>query len=144
MTGARRRLDDSGSAELMFLILIPVLLLALGIVVDFGGYMRAKDEAGWCAQQSARAAAEHMDLNLAQTSGVAVVTGSGAVAAAEQTAAASGMTGTATFNGDGSVTATCSTDYKVVVLVLPGATTWGATESATSRPARGVTQEQRP
>lgn len=144
MSAGNRQYDDQGGVELFVLILIPVMLIALGLVVDLGGYMRAGDRAAWCAQQAARAATGRIDLDQAQTDGTAVVSGDAAVTTAQQMAVAAEMTGTAELNPDGTLTATCTTEFRPMILAVPGLTTWHITEQATSRPARGITSEQRP
>lgn len=142
MSSAGRRRDDQGGVELFVLVLIPIMLLSLGLVVDLGGYMRAGDRAAWCAQQAARAATGRLDLAQAQTDGTAVVAADAAVTTARQMAVAAEMTGTAALNADGTLTATCTTEYEPMILTVPGLTTWHITEQATSRPARGITSEQ--
>jgi Flp pilus assembly protein TadG len=137
-----RRRDEEGGVELFVLVLIPVMLLALGLVVDLGGYLRAGDRAAWCAQQAARAATGRLDLDQVQAAGTAVVGGDAAVVTAQQMAVAAGMVGTATINADGSLTATCTAEYEPIILAGPGLTTWHVTEQATSRPARGITEEE--
>ncbi|MCL2466970.1 MAG: pilus assembly protein TadG-related protein [Micrococcales bacterium] len=137
-----RRLDDGGGAELFVLVSVMAMLVALGLVVDGGGYMRAKDDAVWCAQQAARAAAERIDLEQVQETGsTPVLVGSVADATAQQVAGGAGMAGVSALNADGSVTVTCSTEYAPVVLAVAGARSWTVTEQATARPARGINQE---
>ncbi|MCL2424552.1 MAG: hypothetical protein FWD11_11790 [Micrococcales bacterium] len=113
-----------------------VMLVALGPVVG-GEDIRAVDE--WCAEQTARTAAERIDQ--AQGSGTPVLDGSLADATAQQVAGGAAMTGVTVVNADGSVTVTCSTQYSPVVLAVAGMSSWTVTEQATARPARGISQE---
>lgn len=137
-----RKIDDQGGTELFMLVVVFALLIGLGLVVDGGGYMRAKDQAGWCAEQAARAAAERVDLIQVQTDGMAVVLSGPAASTASQSAADGGMVGTTTLNADGSVTVTCTTEYTPVVLAVVGGAPWSVTEQATARPARGISGEE--
>jgi len=132
-----RRGDDRGGTELFVLVTLFAMLIALGLVVDGGGLMRAQDEAAWCAQQAARAGAERIDLNQVQIDGTSVLLESAAVATALQVVAAAGMEGTAVVNADGSLTVTCTTEYRPVVAVWSGAPSWHITQEATARPIRG-------
>jgi len=133
-----RRTDDRGGTELFVLVTLFAMLIALGLVVDGGGLMRAQDEAAWCAQQAARAGVTRLDLAQAALGDAPVLDGPAAVATALQVVAAAGMEGTAVVNADGSLTVTCTTEYRPVVAVWDGAPSWHITQEATARPIRGV------
>lgn len=135
---------DDGGIELFVIIVVLAAVAALGLVVDAGGYLRAKDQAAWCAQQASRAGAGQLDLAQGLADGTPVVVGSQAVAAAQRAVAVGGNTGQAWANADGSVTVSCTVEYHPVVFTMAGTTTWSATEQGTARPYHGINQPQEP
>ena len=135
----KRHRSDEGATELFVLVCVMAMLVALGLVVDGGGYMRAQDGAAWCAHQAARAGGQRLDMDAAQSNGT-VSSGQEAAEAAAQVVSASGMTGSTTIGADGSVTVECTTTYTTVVLGLVGLGTLPVAEQATARPVRGISQ----
>ncbi len=118
--------QERGSATLFILILAVGLLIMVGLVVDGGGQVNAKDQANSVAQSAARAAV----VNISDaTGGTPVIDTASAQAAAQTYIAAAGKTGTVTINGN-NVTVTVTSNYQTVFLSLAGINT--LTGSATS------------
>ncbi|AFR34596.1 Tad domain-containing protein [Arthrobacter sp. Rue61a] len=118
--------QERGSATPFILILAVGLLIMVGLVVDGGGQVNAKDQANSVAQSAARAAV----VNISDaTGGTPVIDTASAQAAAQTYIAAAGKTGTVTINGN-NVTVTVTSNYQTVFLSLAGINT--LTGSATS------------
>lgn len=118
--------QERGSATPFILILAVGLLIMVGLVVDGGGQVNAKDQANSVAQSAARAAV----VNISDaTGGTPVIDAASAQTAAQTYIAAAGKTGTVTINGN-NVTVTVTSNYQTVFLSLAGINT--LTGSATS------------
>ena len=118
--------QERGSATPFILILAVGLLIMVGLVVDGGGQVNAKDQANSVAQSAARAAV----VNISDaTGGTPVIDSARAQAAAQTYIAAAGKTGTVIINGN-NVTVTVTSTYQTVFLSLAGINT--LTGSATS------------
>jgi len=134
----RRRSGDEGASALLIVMCIPVLIAALGLVVDYGGRLETENQAQWTADQAARAAGERIEVSLAQTSGVpTALDASAAVTAGESVITAEGMTGTVTIS-DGRVQVAVQTHYNAKILFpLSGE----VTGTSSARVAYGVGTE---
>ena len=118
--------QERGSATPFILFLAVGLLIMVGLVVDGGGQVNAKDQANSVAQSAARAAV----VNISDaTGGTPVIDAASAQAAAQTYIVAAGKTGTVTINGN-NVTVTVTSNYQTVFLSLAGINT--LTGSATS------------
>lgn len=139
MSWIRTRLRaDRGDSSLLIIMLAAAVIIAIGIVVDGGGKLRANDTAEYAAQQAARAAGQQINVAAVRDGARPGMSTNAAVAAAQNTLAASGVTGWVSVNGD-EVTVTAQTTYKAKILVFLGER--NSTATATARIARGVTQE---
>ena len=134
----RRHFGDEGASALLIMMCIPVLIAALGLVVDYGGRLGTENQAQWTADQAARAAGQRIQVSIAQTSGVpTTLDANTAVAAGESVITAEGMTGTVTI-ANGQVQVTVQTRYNAKILFpLSGE----VTESSSARIAYGVGTE---
>jgi Flp pilus assembly protein TadG len=130
--------DERGDSTLIVIILVTVLFLMIGLVVDGAGKYQSSDEARWTAEQAARAAGQQLDLSSAQAGGQPTVAISSAIAAANDSLAAAGATGSVTSTGNG-VQVTVTTTYETVFMKIGGVTHLSSTETATARIARGIT-----
>lgn len=118
--------QERGSATPFVLIVAVGLLIMVGLVVDGGGQINAKDQANSVAQSAARAAA----VNISDaTGGTPVIDSARAQAAAQNYIAAAGKTGNVSVNGN-NVTVTVTGTYQTIFLSLVGINT--LTGSATS------------
>lgn len=88
MTTPRRWLrrlhrDDSGTVSMFFAILAPAYLAVFGLVVDYGGQIRALQRADNIAAEAARAAGQGINAGQAIAGGDKVIDQAAAVTAAQ-------------------------------------------------------------
>lgn len=135
---------ERGSATVWLLLIVPVLVLAIGLVVDGGRALAARQQGAALAAQAARAAVDRMDTGGYRTgAGLrAVAPGSAQAAACGWVASARPDAGcTAAPGPDGTMTVTVTITYTPVVLTAAGVGPRLATATAVARPAIGADQE---
>ena|GEM_PF-1380114 len=133
----RRRRDEEGASALLVLMVFPVLVAALGLVVESGGLTLTRNQVQWTADQAARVAGQRIDPLVAQTSGAPSQTDlAAASAAAERIWSAVGMTGKIEVV-DGQVVATVTGRYDARILPL----SQDCTAHSVARAAYGVGAE---
>lgn len=125
----RRHRDDRGYVSLFIVMMIPVVLVAAGLVLDGGRQLQARRDANGAAQAAARAAvqmtsselyAKALNPNLAVGRGQAELSRQGHGGAVSVSA------------GEVTVTVTATVDH----LILPGSAS--VTGTATSNASTGV------
>lgn len=135
---------DAGSATVWVLLMVPVLIFAVGLVVDGGRAISARQEAIGLASQAARKAVDQMD-----TGGYRAGGGVRAVAPGAAQAAACTWIGryrpdascTAVVRPGGQVDVTVTLAYTPVILGAAGMAPKTISVSANARPAVGDGQE---
>lgn len=120
---------DRGYVSAFIVMMIPVVLLASGLVLDGGRQLQTRRDANGAAQAAARAAVQMTPPELyAKSLNTGLAAGRGQVELAQQ-----GFGGSISVNGDEvTVTATASVDR----LILPGSAS--VTGTATSNASTGV------
>ena len=135
----RRPAPDDGGAIAAFVVLVMVGLLALvGLVVDGGTALTARQAAEVEAEQAARAGAGALSVD-ALRADVIQIDGPAAVAAAEQFMVASGHPGTAVVAG-GVVTVTIRYQVPTAILGLVGIDRLTVSAEAAAVNVGGVTR----
>ncbi|RCV47809.1 hypothetical protein DEF23_10545 [Marinitenerispora sediminis] len=122
------RRDDRGQVTAFVVVMTGAFVLCLGLVLDGGGALRARNEAAILAQEAARVGAQQIDWAAYRAGDTTRLDAVAAGAAARGFLNSSGADGTVSVNGD-TVTVTCSVDFSFVLLPMP-ATSVDATASA--------------
>lgn len=130
----RRQLQhrDTGSVALFIAMLVPVILLATGLVYDYSAKIAAHSHAQAAAQEAARAGAQALTGD--------AITGQGgdvdptrALAAAQAYLAGAGISGAVSING-GDVTVTVDQPWQGRLVLGGGTTRATATVHVTAAP----------
>ena len=133
--------DDEGTITLFFAVIVVALFVAVGLVVDGAGRVRALQSADNAAQEAARAAGQALDGgDVVEGLTPTFDTAAGARSARSYLEAA-GVEGTVSVSGQ-TITVRTTAYYDPVFLV--GAGRMALTGQAVARPARGVDQEEAP
>ena len=145
MTGMGRELrrrtnhsNDDGSISAFVLLLLVACMALLGLVVDGGSALAARQSAADEAEQAARAGAGALSVD-ALRSGSLQLDPSAAVAAAESFASVAGHPGTASVAG-GVVTVRISYRIPTEILGIVGITSLPVSAVASAVDVRGVTR----
>ena len=124
---------DERGAVTVWLVLASILMVAvIGITVDLGGQLHAKQRAHTIAAQAARTGAEQITAD-AMTGATPKLDTGQARAAAVAYLRAAGVTGTATINGGTRVTVNVTDTYTPVFLTSIGIGPLTVTASSTAQ-----------
>ena len=134
---SERSQGDSGALTAFALLLLVALLTLVGLVVDGGAALTARQAAAVEAEQAARSGAGALDVG-ALRSGVVQIDSTAAVAAAEQFAVAAGHPAVASVNG-GIVTVHVHYAVATAVLGIVGIRSLGVSATASAQNLHGVT-----
>ncbi len=129
--------DQDGSISAFVVLLLVALMALLGLVVDGGAALSARQSAADEAEQAARAGAGALSVEALRT-GSLQLDPAAAVAAAESFAAAAGHPGTATVSG-GVVTVQIHYRMATEVLGLVGIDSLPVSAVASAADVQGVT-----
>ena len=141
--------DDTGSAVVWLLLILPTLWAFAGLVLDGGRVITARQEAANLAEQAARSAVDQLDVpdfRTAQQNGLAAQTqidpDAARRAACAYTARAHPGAGCVTsIDGSGQVLVTVTIRTRTAVLASIGISHITVDGAGDARPAVGATQE---
>lgn len=97
----RARACDQGSLSLFFAVVTVALLMLMGLIVDGGGALTARNRAESLAQEAARAAGQQLDAAQAVQGEAIVADPDAAAAAARDYLASAGASGSASVGEGG-------------------------------------------
>lgn len=133
-----RRIAGEDAAITVFVVaLTPVLMLVAGLVYDGGRILATRQQARDLADNAARAAAQHVDLDALRSGAPPVLDPVAAEAAARDYFAAVGHDGEVTVTDD-TVQVTVSLTAEMVLLQLAGIAERTVTGTGQARVLRGV------
>ncbi|GLU47477.1 pilus assembly protein TadG-related protein [Nocardiopsis ansamitocini] len=127
--------SDRGQVTAFVVVMVSAFVMCLGLVLDGGGALRAKNRASLLAQEAARVGAQQLDWAAYRAGDPVAIDAAAAVGAAQGFLASSGASGSAEVSGD-TVTVTTSVSYSFVLLPLGNTTVSG---TASARPYSGPT-----
>jgi Flp pilus assembly protein TadG len=136
----RREDDDRGAVTLFVAVFTVTLLVAIGLVVDGGGKVRALQRADEAAREAARAGSQMLDVPSAVRGDGARVAPGAAARAARAYLTAAGVEGTVTVEGN-AVRVSTSITYEPVFLAFAGVGPMTVTGTAVARPVAGDDEE---
>jgi hypothetical protein len=128
---------DSGQVTAFVVVMAAALVLVIGLVLDGGLTLAARERALGEAQEAARAGAQAIDLAVYRQDGDLVLDPAQAEADADAYLASIGATGTATATG-GLVTVTVTIVQPMQILSAAGLQAVTVHASATAVPVRGI------
>lgn len=123
----------------LVVVLVPLLLLASGLVLDGGAALATKDRAMGEAAEAARAGADAIDVAAYRSTGRAVLDVTRARSAAEQFLAATGDRYEVTVTPE-AVTVTVNAEYRTQLLRAGGMETIHVAGHATAHPVTSETK----
>ena len=129
---------DRGSLTLMLCVLLAVLLAFIGLVIDGGRQLDAKENAYAIAQEAARAGAGIVNTSTAYKSGTYQVDMPRALAAAHAYLANAGYSGSVSGTGD-TIRVTVTVITNTTLLSMVGIPTMKAKGTAVASLVTGVT-----
>jgi Flp pilus assembly protein TadG len=129
----RGRRDDAGSITLFVVVVTTALLVAIGLVVDGGGKIRALERADEAAREAARAGSQMLDVPAAVRGQSVTLDTPSATRAARAYLDAAGVDGTVTVSG-GVVAVSTRVTYRPVLLAVAGVGPMTVTGAASARP----------
>jgi len=133
----RRRRDESGQTIAFVVGITLALLLLIGLTVDGGRILSARERALDEAQEAARVGAQQLDQAALHASGVAIINQTDATSAVQSYLRATGDTGSVSVQGmDVQVSVQHSLGMDILSLVGIGTVT--ITESGTAHAAQGT------
>lgn len=130
---------DRGSVSAMVLVMAFAMLVLVGLTLDVGQALAARDDAATTAQQAARAGADALQPESLRD-GSPTLDGEAAAAAARAVLDADGVSGEININGP-SVTVRVTVSRRTVVLGMVGLSQLSGTAEATAFPLSGTTTE---
>ncbi|WP_068403171.1 pilus assembly protein TadG-related protein [Kribbia dieselivorans] len=123
---------ERGSISIYVVTISAAMILLLGLVVDLGGQIRARQYAEAVASEAARAAGQQIDpLPALQGQSVSIQAGQAELVGRKYIANA-GLTGTVTAT-DTAIRVTTHTTYQAKILSIIGITSFPANGSAEAR-----------
>ncbi|MGD9959026.1 TadE/TadG family type IV pilus assembly protein [Nocardioides sp.] len=132
----RRTRDERGSISVWMVTASFVMMMLVGLAVDLGGQVHAKQRAQNIAAEAARTGGERVQAAPAIEGRYVSVDTAAARAAAEHYLAASGVTGTVSVTGGDTIHVEVTDTYKPKFLSLIGIGNLTVTSDATARIAR--------
>ncbi|SEF14852.1 hypothetical protein [Jiangella alba] len=143
MTARARRSDaEQGAVAIFAVVIVMALFLAIGLVVDGGGKIRAMQRANAMAAEAARTAAQAVIIDGNGAGHPTIDFARACTAATTYVTAAGGQATDCRRVNDTTVQVDTAVTYDNVFLSLIGPPTSQATGSAQARLARGVGTEQ--
>ncbi|WP_419708052.1 pilus assembly protein TadG-related protein [Promicromonospora sp. NFX87] len=130
---------ERGDASLFIMVSAVAVILAVGFIVDGGGKLAATDQAQFAAEQAARAASQSVSGASLRAGTNPTVDASGALAAAQDSLAANGVTGSVRVSA-GTVSVDTATTYKTKFIRAIGFPSLPAEGHASAELVRGITQ----
>lgn len=139
----RIRRDERGSVSVWMVMATFALVLIVGIAVDLGGQVHAKQRAHDIAAEAARAGANQLTAQDAMRGTQTSIDPAKARSAALAYVAASGYTGSATLTGDTLIQVTVTGTYRPVFLGAAGVGPTLVTATASARLVRVLNGTER-
>ena len=130
--------DERGSISLWILTASFVMMVLVGLAVDLGGQVHAKQRAHDIAAEAARAGGERVQAAPAIEGRYVGVDTAAARVAAEQYLASAGVTGTVRITGGDTITVEVTDTYTPVFLSFIGIGDLTVTSDATARLIRSL------
>ncbi|MFT4261948.1 MAG: pilus assembly protein TadG-related protein [Nocardioides sp.] len=129
----RRTRDERGSISIWMVTASFVMIVLVGLAVDLGGQVQAKERAHDIAAEAARTGGEQVQAAPAIEGQYLAVDTTAAKKAAEDYLAASGVTGTVTVTGGNTITVDVTDVYEPKFLSIIGVGNLTVTSSASAR-----------
>lgn len=139
----RRVRDERGSISIWLVTATFVMMMLVGLAVDLGGQVHAKQRAHDLAAQAARAGGEQVQAAPAIEGHYLAVDTTAARTAAEDYLAASGLTGTVTITGGDTITVHVTDVYQPKFLSFIGVGNLTVTGEASARLIRSLGGSER-
>lgn len=133
-----RTRDERGSISVWLVTSSFVMMMLVGLAVDLGGQVHAKQRAHNIAAQAARTGGEQVQAAPAIEGDYVAVDAVAARHAAEDYLAASGVTGTVTISGGDTITVNVTDTYTPKFLSFIGLGDLAVTDKATARLVRSL------
>lgn len=133
----RRRAGERGQVVTFVVGITLAMLLLIGLTVDGGRILDARQRALDEAQEAARSAAQQLDQTALHSGGGAVIDPAAATSAAQQYLRATGDSGTVVVRGD-VVSVTVTDTVSMELLSLAGLHTVTVTETGSAHASRGT------
>lgn len=135
--------DERGSISIWLAVSTFVMMMLVGLAVDLGGQVHAKERAHDIAAEAARAGGEEVQAAPAITGQYVAVDAAAARNAAEDYLAASGVTGTVTVTGGDTITVNVTETYIPKFLSFIGIGNLTVTGHASARLIRSLGGSER-
>lgn len=132
------RRDESGSISIWMAVASLAMMVLVGLAVDLGGQVHAKQRAHDIAAEAARTGGEHVQAGPAIEGRYVSVDTAAARAAAEQYLATAGVTGTVTITGGDTITVDVTDTYSPKFLSFIGIGDLTVTSDASARLVRSL------
>lgn len=129
---------ERGSISVWLVLSSFVMMMLVGLTVDLGGQVHAKQRAHNIAAEAARTGGERVQAAPAITGDQVAVDTSAARGAAQAYLAASGVTGTVTITGGDTITVDVTDTYTPKFLTVIGIRDLTVTSTATARLVRSL------
>lgn len=133
--------DDTGSVSAMVAAFAIALFAVIGLVVDGGGKIWAKQRAATAASEAARAGGQAIVGPSAMRGLTPTIDTQAAVQAARKYLTASDVQGTVAITGGQTLTVTTRATHKPIILGLIGIGEMSVEETSSARLARGIRTE---
>lgn len=130
--------DERGSISIWLALGAFVMIILVGLAVDLGGQVQAKQRAHDIAAQAARAGGEQVQAAPAVEGQYLAIDTIAAKKAAENYLTASGVTGTVTITGGDTITVDVTDAYHPKFLTIVGINTMTVTGEASARLIRSL------
>ena len=137
-TPPERARDERGSISLWLVTSSFVMMMLVGLAVDLGGQVHAKQRAHDVAAQAARAGGQQVQAAPAIQGQFLAVDVAAARRAAENYLSAAGVTGTVSVTGGATITVEVTDTYQPTLLTFIGVSTLTVTSEASARLVRSL------
>ena len=134
----RRARDDRGSISIWMVTASFVMMMLVGLAVDLGGQVHAKQRAHDIAAEAARTGGEQVQAAPAIEGRYVSINTAAARTAAQQYLAAAGVTGTVTVTGADTIHVEVTDTYKPTFLSFIGIGDLTVTSEASARIVRSL------
>jgi Flp pilus assembly protein TadG len=132
------RCDEAGSISIWMAVASLAMMVLVGLAVDLGGQVHAKQRAHDIAAEAARTGGQHVQAGPAIQGRYVHVDTAGARAAAQAYLAAAGVTGTVTITGGDTITVEVTDTYSPTFLSVIGIGDLTVTSDASARIVRSL------
>ena len=137
-TPPERARDERGSISLWLVTSSFVMMMLVGLAVDLGGQVHAKQRAHDVAAQAARAGGQQVQAAPAIHGQFLAVDVAAARRSAENYLSAAGVTGTVSVTGGATITVEVTDTYQPTLLTFIGVSTLTVTGEASARLIRSL------